>query len=1006
MELPSFLSGMSGSLSHPDDSAFVQATRAALAEQPGGRWRLGFDDLWCQVWPSSYRQRDQGWKLHLSATVDCGEEVLRRAVGVLLAAGCPFKFASSPDRLDLLNSAHYPRGGAGKFITVYPVDDEQFRWLAASLDEQTVDLSGPSILSDRPFLPGSLVHYRYGGFVRNQLLSNDAEFVLVLTGPDGAAVVDRREAWFAPPPWAPPAFPAPEPTANRVAAATRVAAPSASAAASASASASASAAAEPGAVLLGGRFMAQQAIRHSNRGGVYRALDLDTGADVIVKQARRHVRGNGGMDAVSALRHEAGVLTSLAAEVTPPMLGLFEQDGDLFLAQGLVAGVPLRRWVRERAHVVGTTTSNRTGLPWSTVCELVVRLTGLLATAHTAGWVIRDFTPSNIMVEPGGGLRLVDLEFAARPGERPAAGGTPGYLAPEQARGDAAAPSADLYSLGCLVFMLASGIDPVFATDRPHGRDHHDRMTAWLRLLAADNSAADDPAADNPTAGDSETVRESARRALPLVAGLTAADPAQRWSLERARLFTVGGGTRTDQVVTTRRDPAAAPTGRTPTGDAAAAPTGDAVAAPTGDAVAAPTGDAVAAPTGTADLDRLIVDGLDYLCTAMTPDSADRLWPAACTVGSVDPCNVQHGTAGVLGVLSAAMRCGVADERVRAALSVAVDWTWRRLGTLPTILPGLYFGRSGTAWALHEAALLIDDQTLADRAVELAASVPVGWPNPDVSHGVSGAGLAALHFWRTTGDARFYESVVQRAELVAAAVVRDGDTVRWPIPATFASRLAGLSHFGFAHGVAGVGYFLLRAGQATGREDFGSLAEDAGRTLARAAVTVADGALWPTDAASTDEGVEHWCSGAAGVGTFLIPLAEATGDPVFRALADAGALAAWRRRWYASPVACHGLAGIGEFLLDVAESSTDPRHRARADGVGQLISAQHAVRDGRRLVPDETGTGFGAEYGVGMSGALGFLLRLRHGGPRAWMVDGGSRVAYRARQPVVSAGGR
>src|SRR4029450_2869102 len=114
---------------------------------------------------------------------------------------------------------------------------------------------------------------------------------------------------------------------------------------------------------------------------------------------------------------------------------------------------------------------------------------------------------------------------------------------------------------------------------------------------------------------------------------------------------------------------------------------------------------------------------------------------------------------------------------------------------------------------------------------------------------------------------------LQGAERVAAPAVRDGDAVRWPIPATFASRLAGLSHFGFAHGVAGVGYFLLRAGQETGREDFLSLAAGAGRPLARAAVTVADGALWPTDAASTDEGVEHWCSGAAGVGTFLVPLA-------------------------------------------------------------------------------------------------------------------------------------
>jgi hypothetical protein len=196
-----------------------------------------------------------------------------------------------------------------------------------------------------------------------------------------------------------------------------------------------------------------------------------------------------------------------------------------------------------------------------------------------------------------------------------------------------------------------------------------------------------------------------------------------------------------------------------------------------------------------------------------------------------------------------------------------------------------------------------------------------------------------------------------------------------------------LSHYGFAHGVAGIGYFLLAAGQAVERDDLLGLAIEAGDTLVRAAIRADGAALWPTDIDRPEDAVEHWCSGSAGIGAYLVRLWQATGRPEYRDLAEEAAAAAWRRRWYASPVACHGLAGIGELLLDLATASADARYLVRAEAIGDLIEARHAVRDGRRLIPDETNTGFGTEYGTGMAGALDFLLRLRHGGPRAWMVD-------------------
>ena len=86
--------------------------------------------------------------------------------------------------------------------------------------------------------------------------------------------------------------------------------------------------------------------------------------------------------------------------------------------------------------------------------------------------------------------------------------------------------------------------------------------------------------------------------------------------------------------------------------------------------------------------------------------------------------------------------------------------------------------------------------------------------------------------------------------------------------------------------------------------------------------------------------------------------------------------------------ACHGLAGDGEFLLDLAEFTGKRRYREWAWEFAAILHARHAIRDGLLLVADNSAGGrITADYGNGLTGVIGFLLRLRHGGRRAWMPD-------------------
>lgn len=388
---------------------------------------------------------------------------------------------------------------------------------------------------------------------------------------------------------------------------------------------------------------------------------------------------------------------------------------------------------------------------------------------------------------------------------------------------------------------------------------------------------------------------------------------------------------------------------------------------------------------------------------------------------------MQHGAAGVLALLArAALTDGLPEEvreESRRTARTAVEWIERRCAAEPVVLPGLHFGRSGAAWALLDAAEALGDRALAERAAALARRITVEWPNPDVCHGAAGAGFLHLRFAADppAGGGEFLDRAARCGHGLLAAARPTPEGVVWPVPKEFDSALAGITHLGFAHGVAGVGAFLLAAAGATGDRALLDGATEAGRTLAATVRrehggrylgqhsgpfdgpndgwygegiatgggTDADArptAWWPQGAGDPEHvRLAHWCSGSSGAGTFLLRLWQATGDDTAHELALAAGRAVLAGRWHCGVSACHGLAGNGEYLLDLAAATGEPEFRTGAEELAQLIAARSALRDGLLVLPDETGTGCAAAYGTGTAGALAFLLRLRHGGPRLWV---------------------
>ncbi len=409
-------------------------TRFELAGQPPPPgWRKLGERLWVSFAPVGVRIPDQGWKVHVSATPANAEHVLSVVAEHCLRDGLPFKFLRSGQALRLADSKYADRAASGKFCVLYPSEDRlehTVTELAAALDGQP----GPYILSDLRWQSGP-VYLRYGAFRSRYCPDATGRPVLALADPSGTLVPDSRLPVFRVPEWAPvPPFLA-GPIANRA----RGAFP----------------------------YQVQRPLHFSNAGGVYLAVDPDTGRQVVIKEARPLAGlDERDVDAVTRLHHEHATLLRLAGlDLVPRVLGTFTCWEHHFLVQEHIEGEPLTRCVGERHPLAAPEPDARdiaeyTG--WAV--RIVEQLADALRAVHDRGVVVGDLQPSNVIVRPDGRIALVALYVPVRGvGGGRRARGAPGFSAPSGCTG----PAVDEHALACLALWLFEPSAPVLCARDP-----------------------------------------------------------------------------------------------------------------------------------------------------------------------------------------------------------------------------------------------------------------------------------------------------------------------------------------------------------------------------------------------------------------------------------------------------------------------------------------------------------------------------------------------------------
>lgn len=205
--------------------------------------------------------------------------------------------------------------------------------------------------------------------------------------------------------------------------------------------------------IFAGRYRILKQIGRGGMADVYLAKDLILdGEEVAVKVLRTNYQTD--PIAVARFQREARAMADLDHPHIVRITDIGEEDGQQYLAMEYVAGLDLKRYIKENYPL-----SNEEAVRIMGQILLAMRL------AHARGIVHRDLKPQNILLTPDGTAKVTDFGIAVAFAETSLTQtnsmlGSVHYLSPEQARGSKATFQSDIYAMGIIFYEMLTGHIP------------------------------------------------------------------------------------------------------------------------------------------------------------------------------------------------------------------------------------------------------------------------------------------------------------------------------------------------------------------------------------------------------------------------------------------------------------------------------------------------------------------------------------------------------------------
>ncbi len=211
--------------------------------------------------------------------------------------------------------------------------------------------------------------------------------------------------------------------------------------------------------VAGGRYLVERVLGKGGMGTVYAALQRPINRKVALKLIHRELTGNA--EVVGRFMQEMRLTATIEHPHTVRLYDFGDIDGQPFLTTEFLQGRTLRAVLAN----AGTFDPQR-------LCNVGIQIAKALRAAHEHGVVHRDLKPDNVMLLDSYGerdyVKVLDFGIARSLGA-PASAlhtqtgmllGTPAYMSPEQCQGLPVEARSDLYSLGLVLFELATGTPP------------------------------------------------------------------------------------------------------------------------------------------------------------------------------------------------------------------------------------------------------------------------------------------------------------------------------------------------------------------------------------------------------------------------------------------------------------------------------------------------------------------------------------------------------------------
>lgn len=210
--------------------------------------------------------------------------------------------------------------------------------------------------------------------------------------------------------------------------------------------------------IFAGRYDIIEELGKGGMGKVYRVEDKKINQEIALKLIKPEISDD--KQIIGRFRNELKMTRMISHRNVCRMFDIGEEGGMFFITMEYVPGEDLKSMIRMSGQ-----------LSFGTAVKIAKQICEGLSEAHRLGIVHRDLKPSNVMIDKEGSARIMDFGIARSIKMKGTTGeglmiGTPEYMSPEQVEGEGVDQRSDIYSLGVILYEMATGKVP-FGGDTP-----------------------------------------------------------------------------------------------------------------------------------------------------------------------------------------------------------------------------------------------------------------------------------------------------------------------------------------------------------------------------------------------------------------------------------------------------------------------------------------------------------------------------------------------------------